>query len=159
MASNCRWQPGPAGLRPYGIGAATALVCLLCFAWPPLRRLSLASPLRVLRRDMPLEQRRTLTDYAIGLAAVSGLMWWYSGDWMLTAAVLAGLAATVVLGLVLALTLLRGGRLVGMSAGSVWRLAFAGLQRRGNRQCPAGRDFCHGDHAAAGAVAGSNLAD
>ncbi|MDO8860875.1 FtsX-like permease family protein [Haliea sp. E1-2-M8] len=124
-------QPGPAGLRPYGIGAATALVCLLCFAWPPLRRLSLASPLRVLRRDMPLEQRRTLTDYAIGLAAVSGLMWWYSGDWKLTAAVLAGLAATVVLGLVLALTLLRGGRLVGMSAGSVWRLAFAGLQRRG----------------------------
>lgn len=124
-------QPGPAGLRPYAIGAATALVCLLCFAWPPLRRLSLASPLRVLRRDMPMEERRTLTDYAIGLAAVSGLMWWYSGDWKLTAAVLAGLAATVVLGLVLALTLLRGGRLVGMSAGSVWRLAFAGLQRRG----------------------------
>lgn len=123
--------PGPAGLRPYGIGAATALVCLLSFAWPPLRRLSQASPLRVLRRDMPLEQRRTLADYAIGLAAVSGLMWWYSGDWKLTAAVLAGLAATVVLGLVLALTLLRGGRLVGMSAGSIWRLALAGLQRRG----------------------------
>lgn len=124
-------QPGPSGLRPFGIGAATAMVCLLCFAWPPLRRLSLASPLRVLRRDMPLEQRRTLTDYAIGLAAVSGLMWWYSDDWKLTAAVLAGLAATVMLGLILALTLLRGGRLVGMSAGSVWRLAFAGLQRRG----------------------------
>ncbi len=125
-------QPGPAGVRPYSIGAATALVCLLCFAWPPLRRLSLASPLRVLRRDMPLEQRQTLVDYAIGLAAVSGLMWWYSGDWRLTAAVLAGLAATVVLGLLLARTLLRGGRLVGMSAGSIWRLAFAGLQRRGN---------------------------
>ncbi len=124
-------QPGPAGLRPYSIGAATALVCLLCFAWPPLRRLSLASPLRVLRRDMPLEQRQTLVDYAIGLAAVSALMWWYSGDWRLTAAVLAGLAATVMLGLLLALTLLRGGRLVGMSAGSIWRLAFAGLQRRG----------------------------
>ncbi|HAN27216.1 MAG TPA: ABC transporter permease, partial [Haliea salexigens] len=61
--------PGPAGIRPYGIGAATALVCLLCFAWPPLRRLSQASPLRVLRRDMPQEQRRTLTDYAVGLAA------------------------------------------------------------------------------------------
>ncbi len=124
-------QPGPAGIRPYAIGAATALVCLLCFAWPPLRRLSLASPLRVLRRDMPLEQRQTLVDYGIGLVAVSGLMWWYSGDWKLTAAVLAGLAATVLLGLVLARTLLRGGRLVGMSAGSIWRLAFAGLQRRG----------------------------
>ncbi len=123
--------PGPAGVRPYAIGAATALVCLLCFAWPPLRRLSQASPLRVLRRDMPQEQRRTLLDYAVGLSAVSGLMWWYSGDWKITLAVLSGLAVTVLLGLGLALTLLRGGRLVGMSAGSIWRLALAGLQRRG----------------------------
>lgn len=124
-------QPGPSGWRPYGIGTLTALVCLLSFAWPPLRRLSQASPLRVLRRDMPLEQRRSLRDYAVGLLAVAGLMWWYSRDLLLTAAVLAGLGVTVGLGLVLALTLLRGGRLVGMSAGSIWRLALAGLQRRG----------------------------
>ena len=58
-------------------------------------------------------------------------MWWYSGDWKITLAVLSGLAVTVLLGLGLALTLLRGGRLVGMSAGSIWRLALAGLQRRG----------------------------
>ena len=124
-------EPGPAGWRPYSIGALTALVCLLSFAWPPLRRLSLASPLRVLRRDMPLEQSRSLRDYALGLLAVSGLMWWYSRDLLLTAAVLAGLGVTAGLGLMLALTLLRGGRLVGMSAGSIWRLALAGLQRRG----------------------------
>ncbi|MDH3992068.1 MAG: ABC transporter permease [Gammaproteobacteria bacterium] len=124
-------MPGPSGPRPYAIGAATSLVCLLCFAWPPLRRLGQASPLRVLRRDMPLENRRTLGDYALGLLAVTLLMWWYSGDWKLTLAVLAGLSITVVLGLGLALTLLRGGRLVGMSAGSIWRLALAGLQRRG----------------------------
>ena len=124
-------MPGPSGLRPYAIGSATSLTCLLCFAWPPLRRLGQASPLRVLRRDMPLENRRTLSDYTLGLAAVTLLMWWYSGDWKLTLAVLAGLSITVVLGLGLALTLLRGGRLVGMSAGSIWRLALAGLQRRG----------------------------
>jgi len=124
-------QPGPSGIRPYAIGAATALTCLLCFAWPPLRRLSQASPLRVLRRDAPQENRRTLGDYALGLVAISLLMWGYSRDWQLTLAVLAGLAITVVLGLVLALTLLRGGRLVGMRAGSIWRLALAGLQRRG----------------------------
>ncbi|MEZ5570044.1 MAG: FtsX-like permease family protein [Halioglobus sp.] len=124
-------DPGPSGLRPYLIGGATSLVCLLSFAWPPLRRLGQTSPLRVLRRDMPLENRRTLTDYLVGLAAVAALMWWYSGDWRLTLAVLSGLALTVALGLVLALSLLRGGRLVGMSAGSIWRLALAGLQRRG----------------------------
>ena len=67
----------------------------------------------------------------LGLVAVTLLMWWYSQDWKLTLAVLAGLALTVGLGLCLALTLLRGGRLVGMSAGSIWRLALAGLQRRG----------------------------
>ena len=125
-------KPGPSGLRPYAIGSATSLVCLLCFAWPPLRRLGQASPLRVLRRDMPQENRRTVADYSLGLAAVSLLMWWYSGDWRLTLAVLAGLGITVVLGLALALTLLKGGRLVGMSAGSIWRLALAGLQRRGS---------------------------
>ncbi len=124
-------QPGPSGPRPYLIGAATALTSLLCFAWPPLRRLALASPLRVLRRDTPLENRRTLGDYALGLVAVTGLMWAYSRDWQLTLAVVAGLGVTVVLGLVLALTLLRGGRMVGMRAGSIWRLALAGLQRRG----------------------------
>lgn len=124
-------QPGPSGWRPYMIGATTALACLLCFAWPPLRRLGSASPLRVLRRDLPLESRRAINDYALGLLAVTLLMWWYSGDWKLTLAVLAGLAVTVSLGLCLALTLLRGGRLVGMSAGSIWRLALAGLQRRG----------------------------
>lgn len=124
-------QPGPSGWRPYAIGATTALTCLLCFAWPPLRRLGRASPLRVLRRDLPLENRRAVSDYGLGLLAVTLLMWWYSDDWKLTLAVLAGLAVTVGLGLGLALTLLRGGRVVGMSAGSIWRLALAGLQRRG----------------------------
>ena len=52
-------EPGPGGVRPYVIGATTALTCLLCFAWPPLRRLGQSSPLRVLRRDMPLESRQS----------------------------------------------------------------------------------------------------
>jgi len=124
-------QPGPSGIRPYAIGATTSLVSLLCFAWPSLRRLAAASPLRVLRRDMPLENQRSLGDYWLGLAAIGLLMWWYSGSWQLTLAVMNGLALTALLGMSLALTLLKGGRLVGMSAGSIWRLALAGLQRRG----------------------------
>lgn len=124
-------QPGPSGAQPYLVGSATAMVCLLSFAWPPLRRLGQASPLRVLRKDIPLLTRKSAWDYLFGLVAVTLLMLWYSGDWRLTMALLAGLLVTVGLGFVLAMTLLKGGRLVGMSAGSIWRLALAGLQRRG----------------------------
>ena len=122
--------PAPAGLRPYLIGAATAMVCLLSFAWPPLSRLGGASPLRVLRRDLPNETRRNVVDNLIGLGAVLLLMLWYSGDVQLTLAVLAGLSASAGLAALAALLMLRGGRLAGMRAGSIWRLALASLQRR-----------------------------
>jgi putative ABC transport system permease protein len=122
--------PVGSGWQPWLLGAATALICLFSFAWPPLARLGKASPLRVLRRDLPNELRRTALDYALGLGAVVFLMLWYSGDWKLTFAVLAGLASCALLAAAAAMLLLRGGRLVGMRAGSVWRLALAGLQRR-----------------------------
>jgi putative ABC transport system permease protein len=124
-------EPGSAGLRPYLVGAATAVVCLLSFAWPPLSRLGAASPLKVLRRDLPNEVQRTVQDNLIGLGAVLLLMFWYSGDLALTLAVLAGLSASAAIAAVAALFLLRGGRLAGMRAGSIWRLALASLQRRG----------------------------
>ncbi|MEM0954944.1 MAG: FtsX-like permease family protein [Pseudomonadota bacterium] len=124
-------EPGPAGPRPYIVGAATAVVCLLAFAWPPLGRLSSASPLKVLRRDLPNAVRRSALDNGLGLVAVLGLMLWYSGDVELTLAVLAGLTASVALAAGAAFLLLRGGRLAGMRAGSIWRLGMASLQRNG----------------------------
>ena len=124
-------QPGPSGARPYYIGAATAMVCLISFAWPPLGRLGAASPLKVLRRDLPNATRRSVLDNIIGLGAVLLLMLWYSGDVQLTLAVLAGLFASASIAGLAAWLLLRGGRLAGMRAGSIWRLALASLQRRG----------------------------
>jgi putative ABC transport system permease protein len=118
-------------VRPYVIGAVTALVCVGVFAWPALSRLTAISPLRVLRSDMPLHSNREPLDYALGLLAVLLLMWWYSADLKLTLVVLAGLAAVVVCGGLGALLMLRGGRALGMQAGSVWRLALASLQRHG----------------------------
>jgi putative ABC transport system permease protein len=119
------------GPRPYIVGAVTALVCLTFFAWPPLARLAAASPLRVLRSDLPLHSSREYLDYLAGLCAVSLLMWWYSGDLRLTAVVLAGLLMLVVSGALFAWLALRGGRRLGMQAGSEWRLALASLQRHG----------------------------
>ena len=43
-------EPGPAGWKPVLIGMVTAAVCMVFFAWPPLRRLGLASPLSVIAR-------------------------------------------------------------------------------------------------------------
>tara|TARA_B100000676_G_scaffold300368_1_gene345974 strand:- start:1953 stop:3233 length:1281 start_codon:yes stop_codon:yes gene_type:complete len=60
-------------------------------------------------------------------------MWWYSGDWKLTLLIFGGcLVALGGLGSV-AYLLLRSGRVLGMQAGSVWRLALAGMQRRGQQ--------------------------
>lgn len=117
--------------RPYLIGAVTALVCVAAFAWPSLSRLAAVSPLRVLRSDLPLHSAREPIDYLLGLAAVILLMWWYSQDLRLTLIVLAGLALVIGVGGSVALSLLRGGRALGMQAGSVWRLALASLQRHG----------------------------
>jgi putative ABC transport system permease protein len=117
--------------RPYLIGAITALVCVSVFAWPSISRLTQISPLLVLRSDMPLHSGREPIDYLLGLSAVVLLMWWYSADLSLTLIVLAALVAVTVVGGSTALLLLRGGRALGMQAGSIWRLALASLQRHG----------------------------
>ncbi len=116
--------------RPFLLGSATGLICALAFAMPPLLHLKSISPLRVIRRDfgaVPLSQWASY-----GAAGAGGLLLliWYSESLLLTLWTLGGiLAVTLVFG-GLALVLLRGGRAVGMQAGSGLRLALAGLQRR-----------------------------
>lgn len=117
--------------RPFLIGAITALVCLLAFAVPPLLVLQGISPLRVIRRDIGTNGVSNAVSVGVGVAGIGLLMFWYSGSLKLTAAVLSGVALTFLIVGTLAWYLLRGGSLVGMQAGSVWRLALASLRRRG----------------------------
>ena len=119
----------PPGARPVFVGLATGFICLLAFALPPLLGLKNISPMRVIRRDLVAGVAPTLT-YGCAIAGSLGLLVWYSGSFFLTLWAIAG--ALVVGGAfaALALLLLRGGRVVGMQAGSAWRLALAGLQRR-----------------------------
>ena len=100
------------------------------FCRPPLRRLRQASPLSVLRADIGIEDP-SAGDYVIGAASIVGLMWWYSGSAAVTFAVVSGLSVVVGLGFFVARALLSGGRRAGSFAGSIWRVALAGLQRRG----------------------------
>ena len=119
----------PPGAQPVWVGLLTGFICVLAFGLPPLLRLRGVSPMRVIRRDLAPATASALT-YGCAAAGGLGLLVWYSGDATLTGWALAGAAVTVTVFTGLALVLLRGGRALGMQAGSVWRLALAGLHRR-----------------------------
>ena len=119
--------PGP---TPFIVGAVTGFVCLLSFALPPLLRLRSVSPLRVIRRDLDPTDASMAAAYLSGLIGSLVLLIWYSGSLVLTGWLLVGSFGTVVCLLGVASILLRTGRVVGMQAGSGWRIALAGLQRR-----------------------------
>ena len=118
--------PGP---NPFVVGSVTGFVCLAAFALPPLLNLRRISPMRVIRREPDRGLSNAIT---YGFAAVGsiGLLVWYSESAWLTVWALAGGTAVCGVFAIVALALLRGGRMVGMQAGSSWRLALAGLQRR-----------------------------
>ncbi|MEQ8859367.1 MAG: FtsX-like permease family protein [Pseudomonadales bacterium] len=117
-------------IRPFLLGAATGFICALAFALPPLLHLHRISPMRVIRRDLGAAPASQIASYVAAGAGSLGLLLWYSNSLSLTLWTLLG--SGVVLGAfaAMALLLLRGGRVLGMQAGSGWRLAMAGLQRR-----------------------------
>jgi putative ABC transport system permease protein len=122
--------PAP-GWQPVVLGLVTGFVCLLSFALPPLIRLRGIEPVRVIRRDIEEASGSDRLAYATGVLGTIGLMWWYSADLYLTMMIFTGAVVSIAtLGLV-AYLMLRSGRVLGMQAGSVWRLALAGMQRRG----------------------------
>ena len=119
-------MPGP---RPIFVGLITGFICLLAFALPPLLGLRGISPMRVIRRDLGAGVGPAVT-YGFAAAGSVGLLIWYSGNVFLTIWALFGAVVAGGVFATLALLLLRGGRVLGMQAGSTWRLALAGLQRR-----------------------------
>jgi len=116
--------------RPFLLGAATGFICALAFALPPLLHLKNISPMRVIRRDLGGAPPSQYLSYGAAIAGSLGLLIWYSGSLLLTAWTLLGTGLALLIFGTLATLLLRSGRVVGMQAGSGWRLALAGLQRR-----------------------------
>ncbi len=150
-------EPGPSGPRPYLIGSATALTCLLSFAWPPLRRLGQASPLRVLRKDIAVFSRGTSGDYLLGLVAVSLLMLWYSGDWRLTAGAVGGPGSDRHPRNGTGHDPAQGGAPGGHERGKYLAPGAGWLAASRRLECAAGGDFCHGHHVVAGVGAGADV--
>ncbi len=120
----------PPGVRPLVVGALTGLVCALAFALPPLIHLRNISPMRVIRRDLGGTEVSQWVTYGAAVAGSLALLIWYTQSAMLTLWTLLGSVGVLLIFGALALLLLRGSRLLGMQAASLWRLALSGLQRR-----------------------------
>ena len=122
--------PDPS-LRPIFLGLITGFICLLSFALPPLLKLRSIEPIRVIRRELGDPSASDLMAYSFGVLGTLGLMWWYSADLQLTLMIFSGAAVSLFLLFVVSKLLLSSGSIVGMQAGSAWRLALAGMRRRG----------------------------
>ena len=121
--------PAPT-FAPILLGLVTGFVCLLSFALPPLMKLRAIEPIRVIRRDFEGEGVSDWLSYAAAITGTLGLMWWYSKNLELTLMIFAGGFCALAVLAVLSMTLLQSGRVLGIQAGSAWRLALGGMQRR-----------------------------
>jgi len=121
--------PPPAGWLPAGQGAAVAGVLLFGFALPPLLQLSKVPTLRVLRRELGAPKPFLLGGYALGLAALAGLMFAVAGEPRLGAYATGGFAVALLAFALLARLALRA--VAGLRRGGSfgWRQGLANLER------------------------------
>jgi putative ABC transport system permease protein len=111
-------------------GIATGLALLLGFALPPLLQLKNVPALRVLRREVGAPRQSAVGVYALGLAAVFGLMWWQAGALKLAATVFGGFLAAFFVFAAVAYGALHAFARFGRRGSVSWRYGFANLLRR-----------------------------
>ena len=119
-----------AGIRPWITGLATGLLCLAGFTLPAIWHLPAQSPLAVLRDDVQVEPVSSVARGLFGVVAVAALLFWYSNNFYLSLAILAGFGLTALATVVIGLLMLRLGKTYGQKLGSIWRLASSNLWRR-----------------------------
>jgi len=111
-------------------GFAAGFVLLLGFALPPIFALRRVPTLRVLRRDLGLPDSAGWVGYAVGVAALAGLILWEAQDARTGWYVLGGAVATMLMLALVTLALLRLFAWSGSRAAFAWRFGLANLQRR-----------------------------
>jgi putative ABC transport system permease protein len=118
------------GVVPGVRGAVIGFVLLLGFTLPPLLRLRNVSTLRVLRRDMAPAEPLSLAAFALGIAALAGLILWQAGDLKLGGIALGGFALALGVAAGAGYLLIRlVARARGVAHGP-WRYGLANLRRR-----------------------------
>lgn len=119
-----------ASAKPYLLAAATGMISAVMFTLYPLFRLVAIPPLRVLHRQLVGTQAVRWLQWVLSGGTIYALLILYSQQWWLSTALFAGGALAAVLLLGIGRLLINASRQAGMQAGSAWRLAMAGLQRR-----------------------------
>lgn len=119
-----------AGWRPWFVASLTGVICMLGFALPALWHLPSIAPLRVLRRDIPTTLVNQSQRLIIGVVALLGLAFWYSGSLVLSLLFFAVLFVLFGVCAFISLQLLKAVQRFGHWKGSYVRLGLANLWRR-----------------------------
>lgn len=85
----------PAGWMPALQGLAIGLVVLLAFGAPPVLALRRVPALRVLRRDLDPTEPSAWLVAVLGLSGLAALLWWKAGSAALAGAMLGGIVVTL----------------------------------------------------------------
>jgi putative ABC transport system permease protein len=111
-------------------GYATGIVMLTGFAMPPLLSLRQVPPLRVLRKDVPVNYVSRWLVYTAVIVCMFVLLYWQIGDLKLVAVVLGGIMATLLLLALAALVLITLLNRLRGRVGVAWRFGLANISRR-----------------------------
>lgn len=118
-----------AGWGPVLSGYAVGFTVLIAFAVPPVLALRKVPALRVLRRDVPVNEPSAWTVGLLGIAGLAGLLWWKAGSAELGAIILGGIAGTAIILAGIAWLLLHWLKRVRGRLHGPWRYGLANLSR------------------------------
>ena len=118
-----------AGGGPVLSGYAVGFTVLIAFAVPPVLALRKVPALRVLRRDVPVNEPSAWTVGLLGVAGLAALLWWKAGSAELGVIILGGIAGTAAVLAVIAWLLLHWLKRVRGRLHGPWRYGLANLSR------------------------------
>ncbi|MCE2869627.1 MAG: FtsX-like permease family protein [Xanthomonadaceae bacterium] len=118
-----------AGWSPALSGYAVGFTVLIAFAVPPVLALRKVPALRVLRRDVPVNEPSAWTVGLLGIAGLAVLLWWKAGSAELGVIILGGIAGTAIVLAGIAWLLLRWLKQVRGRLHGPWRYGLANLSR------------------------------
>ncbi|MFD2230728.1 ABC transporter permease [Alkalimarinus sediminis] len=112
------------------VGWLTGAVVMLTFALPPIIKLKLIPPMKVLRKEATGSSRFDWMIGGLGCAGIVSLLYLYSQDWQLVGILLAAFLVLSGLLLIVAYFLLKTISVIGTGASNYWRLGLASIVRR-----------------------------